>query len=163
MVYEADADCKDSYGAEPEESFAQKYLWSRSPADLKTEEGMERNGELNGDAADEGQFKIEDSDSEEDEPADEGARAFKATVGHPLKQQNGETGPSEPINDPLSKPDDEPNVTDEDQPMMPCLVDKLFSCTIDLLFCSGFTVPESVRGQTNSQEKVNVSSDVPLA
>lgn len=34
------------------------------------------------------------------------------------------------------------------------LMEKLFNCTIDLLFCAGFTVPESAKGQSN--DKINV-------
>ncbi|KAJ9104377.1 hypothetical protein QFC20_004513 [Naganishia adeliensis] len=34
------------------------------------------------------------------------------------------------------------------------LMQKLFNCTIDLLFCAGFTVPESARGQSN--DKINL-------
>lgn len=41
-------------------------------------------------------------------------------------------------------------------PRLPSLADNLFNCTIDLLFCAGFTVPESVRGQ--SRDKINVGS-----
>lgn len=37
------------------------------------------------------------------------------------------------------------------------LMQKLFNCTIDLLFCAGFTVPESARGQSN--DKINVRYD----
>jgi hypothetical protein len=40
---------------------------------------------------------------------------------------------------------------------LPSLADNLFDCTIDLLFCAGFTVPESVRGQ--SKDKINVGTD----
>lgn len=36
------------------------------------------------------------------------------------------------------------------------LMERLFKCTIDLLFCAGFTVPQSVRGQSN--DKINVST-----
>lgn len=35
------------------------------------------------------------------------------------------------------------------------LMEKLFKCTIDLLFCAGFTIPESAKGQ--SKDKINVS------
>jgi hypothetical protein len=35
------------------------------------------------------------------------------------------------------------------------LMEKLFKCTIDLLFCAGFTLPESAKGQSN--DKINVS------
>jgi hypothetical protein len=43
---------------------------------------------------------------------------------------------------------------------LPCLIDRLFSCTIDLLFCAGFTVPESVKGQSMDGDKINVSHSV---
>lgn len=51
-------------------------------------------------------------------------------------------------------------VNDGTDTRLTSLADNLFHCTIDLLFCAGFTVPESVRGQ--SKDKINVSVVSPI-
>ena len=84
-----------------------------------------------GDAAEE-QFTIADSDDEGDEGS-------------------GDRGKGK---DPLSAPTKPVEVKTE---QLPSLAEKLFSCTVDLLFCAGFTLPESVRGQGVEGEKINVS------
>jgi hypothetical protein len=114
--------------------------------------GAEAQGGPGDDAA---QFTIEDdSDASSDGEEEEGARAFKAVAGNPPKEQE--------IKDPLSAP--APGTTDQgdqdsqnEDDSLPCLIDRLFSCTIDLLFCAGFTVPESVKGQSMDGDKINVS------
>lgn len=157
MVYENDAERRD-YGIEGD-SFAQQYLWSRvtvdqAPPAVAPETPAAIEHEAN-------QFEI-GSDDEEDAEADEGARAFKATLGNP-PQTNGHTtttnGGSETIDDPLTKAAgvEDDGGEAEEEATIPCLVDRLFSCTIDLLFCAGFTVPEDVRGEDRSGDKINVS------
>jgi hypothetical protein len=138
------------------------------------ERGYEMGEELDGDdlgaelAGEEGgQFTIEDEDDQSDEEegqVDEGANAFKEVAGNPPPKTNGiETGTTgEPIQDPLqSTTGDSTNsrMNDEEKEdeSIPCLIDRLFSCTIDLLFCAGFTVPESVKGQSMDGDKINVS------
>ena len=167
VVYEAE---RDVTGLEDEEqSFAHKYLWSRSPVEGQELPGeppssQYRAGQTVNDSGEEadGQFKIEDSDSEGETPVEEGARAFRATVGHPPSEASGKEDQSNggPVSDPLTQTEngaaEEEDETDE-QTASPCLVDRLFSCTIDLLFCAGFTVPESVRNKTGTDEKINVS------
>jgi len=170
VVYENDAERK-TYGLSGE-SFAQTYLWKRSKAaedqaqmaqlgEGQVEEQAERAEEREAT-----QFEIGDDDEDDDGDSDgdigkdEGARAFKATLGHPpsvsantnpLSDATGGT-----VDDPLSRANDTAEETAEDEATGPCLVDRLFSCTIDLLFCAGFTVPESVKGE-ESGEKINVS------
>ena len=155
VAYENDADIRAS-GVEAE-SFAQKYLWSRTKVETPP-----THKDVSEDAiAEAAHFEIGDDDEDvnadegagagqEEDEIDEGARAFKATIGNPPKDGKA----SETIDDPLSKPG-EPADEVEEEPTVPCLIDRLFSCTIDLLFCAGFTLPESVRG-TDSTEKINV-------
>jgi hypothetical protein len=152
VVYEAEADAKAN-GIGGEETFAGKYLWARVPVEgesLGTGEVSGAGTGVTGAQLEETgeQFKIEDSDSEEEveeeneeeNEIEAGVKAFKASVGKPM----------------VPKPED---VQEEDaREMLPSLVDRLFSCTIDLLFCAGFTVPESVRGRDNEGEKINVSA-----
>ncbi|OCF31019.1 hypothetical protein I316_07290 [Kwoniella heveanensis BCC8398] len=159
VIYESEAEVRErrEHGViDHEHSFAEKYLWSRHKVEPNSSE--------------DNQFKIEDSDAEgegdDNTEMDEGVRAFKATIGHPapsptakpeLKKEEGI------INDPLSQatpnsnnagPSNGEDDAQADEEYLPCLVDRLFSCTIDLLFCAGFTVPDSVRGD-NLAEKIN--------
>ena len=157
VVYENDAERRD-YGIEGE-SFAQQYLWSRVKVDQAPPAGApETPAAVEHEAT---QFEI-GSDDEEDVEADEGVRAFKATIGNP-PQTNGHTtatnGGSETIDDPLTKAAEveEDGSKEEEENTIPCLVDRLFSCTIDLLFCAGFTVPDNVRGEDRRGDKINVS------
>ncbi|KAL7421522.1 hypothetical protein Q5752_003291 [Cryptotrichosporon argae] len=133
VVYEAEADACDA-GVPPEATWAAEYLWKRVPVDGA------------GERTDEPQFTLEDSD---DEPEDEGARAFKATIGAEATTPE----PSGEMRDPLANP--EPQAPTTEQEFMPCLADRLFSCTIDLLFCAGFTVPDAVRGADGLGDKIN--------
>lgn len=157
MVYENDAERRD-YGIEGE-SFAQQYLWSRVKVDQAPPTvAPETPAAVEHEAT---QFEI-GSDDEEEAEADEGARAFKATIGNP-PSSNGHTtatnGASARIEDPLTKTADveEEGAEETEENTIPCLVDRLFSCTIDLLFCAGFTVPDNVRGEDRSGDKINVS------
>ena len=160
VIYEADAEMRDPAGSVEEETFAMKYLWSRTPLD-SSQQGqtrMEENERVER-VQEDGQFTIEGSDSEEDEEeteqVDAGARAFKAIIGNPpaVKAES----PTGTADDPLSQAPLSREQEEEEENTLPCLVDRLFSCTVDLLFCAGFTVPESVRGQDKVGEKINVS------
>ncbi|WVQ99152.1 hypothetical protein IAU59_006284 [Kwoniella sp. CBS 9459] len=178
VIYESEADVRErrDHGVnDQEQSFAEKYLWSRQKVEQNENgQGSSSMEQGQGEGEDDNQFKIEDSDSEgegndgdEHTELDEGARAFKATIGHPAAAAGGSTPKPELTkeegitNDPLSQPTSgDAGVANgeegdkEDEEYMPCLVDRLFSCTIDLLFCAGFTVPDSVRGD-NVAEKIN--------
>ena len=169
VVYENDAERK-SYGLEGE-SFAQTYLWKRQPEVAPGPTGEPSLGadtvqpEAEREAT---QFEIGDDDDDEDEDEDEdalgdigrdeGARAFKATIGHPRSsgQDEQKEQTAGPVDDPLSRQEETVGEAVEEEATGPCLVDRLFSCTIDLLFCAGFTVPESVKGEGGG-EKINVS------
>lgn len=130
VVYEAEGEMRDG-GAQ---SFAAQYLWNRQEAPPAEH------------------FTIQDSDSDDgDDEAghepelDTGARAFRATVGHP---------PSPP-SDPLTQPRESGDHRDfGEDGYMPSLAERLFSCTIDLLFCAGFTLPQTVSEDEN--DKINV-------
>lgn len=186
MVYENEAEIKASNDAmggvgEVAESFAAKYLWSRVPLDqvklaiaesngaqgvLSDQTGPEEEEEV---VRENGQFKLDDSDDEEEDEISQGVRAFEATIGNPPKTPSAAVGAagSHAIDDPLTRSqpdlqDTERERMDEEENTLPCLVDRLFSCTIDLLFCAGFTVPDSVRGEDKLGDKINVSP-VPLA
>lgn len=169
VIYEAEADARDR-GEPVEQTFAGKWLWHRMEVAEVRDRGYEMGEELEhdelgaevADEAEAGQFTIEDSDSEneaDEGEQEEGARAFKAVVGNPPAKEGGGQ-----VKDPLSQSthtdDDGPRGStdvDDDANTVPCLVDRLFSCTIDLLFCAGFTVPESVKGQSVDGDKINVS------
>ena len=174
MVYEQEATKRERGG--DEKSFAEKCLWNRQSVDRNLQSELANGHQEDGGSGVSGerstslreserQFTIADEE-ENDEQADEGSKAFRSIIGHP-PSANGpitelEEGGS--IDDPLSQSQstlakDEVRQALEggDDEMIPCLVDRLFSCTIDLLFCAGFTVPESVRGQDGSGEKINVS------
>jgi len=163
VVYEAEAGGTEVEGEE--KSFAQKWLWSRQPVEPRTESNGNGDGEVPTAGEEESQFTIADEEEEEEiegDGVDGEAQAFKAVVGHPPETNGDRSSPTangEQIADPLSRPlppkgDDEEEREEED--MIPCLIDRLFSCTIDLLFCAGFTVPDSVRGQDGPGEKINV-------
>lgn len=163
VVYEAEAGGTEVEGEE--KSFAQKWLWSRQPVEPRTESNGNGDGEVPTAGEEESQFTIADGEEEEEiegDGVDGEAQAFKAVVGHPPETNGDRSSPTangEQIADPLSRPlppkgDDEEEREEED--MIPCLIDRLFSCTIDLLFCAGFTVPDSVRGQDGPGEKINV-------
>ncbi|WWC61589.1 uncharacterized protein I303_104173 [Kwoniella dejecticola CBS 10117] len=167
VIYESEADLKEKFDhgiispQELEESFAKKWLWSRSIVEPVTKPTATSAEEPSKQEDENDQFKIEDSDSEhedDDEGEDEGVRAFKATVGNPAPAPK--TAKEEGVsNDPLSTTEsqDQQNKEKEDEDAtdyMPCLIERLFSCTIDLLFCAGFTVPDNVRG-ANVTEKIN--------
>ncbi|WWD17544.1 hypothetical protein CI109_101985 [Kwoniella shandongensis] len=168
VVYEAEGDARErrALGVVDEETFADKWLWSRQR--IEKDHKQPNVSAENGRPEEDGQFKIEDSDSEGEPEAeeldeiDEGVRAFKATIGRPASapKVDGQatlTKAEGVSNDPLSQPTpdkDEDTLEDEDEEFVPCLVDRLFSCTVDLLFCAGFTLPESVKGE-NVAEKIN--------
>ncbi|WVF71750.1 hypothetical protein IAT40_006558 [Kwoniella sp. CBS 6097] len=176
VIYESEADVRErrDHGViDQEQSFAEQYLWSRQRVEQGSG-GQEQNSfnqGADGGEEEDNQFKIEDSDSEgeaddadDKTELDEGARAFKATIGNPaptpvakpeLTKEEGIT--DDPLSQPTqgnSDPSNGEEGDNEDEEYMPCLVDRLFSCTIDLLFCAGFTVPDSVRGD-NITEKIN--------
>lgn len=160
VVYEAEADAREGgVASEGEETFAQKYLWSRAPPATPDLDGADiPKADLNYEGQ---QFKIEDSDSDEEEAIlDEGARAFKAVVGNPPTSTDTTPvmPPDETLDDPLTRanPPQTGDQSDAEQ-TVPCLVDRLFSCTIDLLFCAGFSLPDSVKGQGGDDDKINVS------
>ena len=167
VVYEAEGEHADG------ESFAQRVLWKRQPTDRgEANVSGVGAGEEMAEARGESQFTIADDEDEEVEAedgdgdvGDEGAQAFKTASGKPPVVTNGarpEVEPEAAIVDPLSRPTPERDGEDgeveatERENSLPCLVDRLFSCTIDLLFCAGFTVPESVRGQDGLGDKINV-------
>lgn len=108
----------------------------------------------NGGIEDEGQFTIEDSD-EEEEDEDAGGDLGRVDQGRPKKVR--ESSPVDPL---FAGGADGGDGKKGEEELLPSLIDRLFSCTIDLLFCAGFTVPESVRGQQAVGEKVNVSINV---
>ncbi|WWC70472.1 uncharacterized protein I206_104423 [Kwoniella pini CBS 10737] len=165
VIYESEADLKEKLDhglishLEFEDSFAKKWLWSKSIVEPIQKETSDSMDELQVEEEDNDQFKIEDSDSEEEkEDEDEGVRAFQATIGNsaPKPITKKEQGI---VNDPLSTSSPKQENHDEadgrdGEEYMPCLIERLFSCTIDLLFCAGFTVPDSVRGP-NVAEKIN--------
>jgi hypothetical protein len=171
VIYESEADARDKH-IWLEETFAWKWLWRRMKIGEVKERSYEMGEELEGDelgaegnGVDEsGQFTIADEDDESDEEqdgdGDEGAKAFKAVVGNPPRSTSAEANG---IQDPLqAKPDNNDvnengnNEEGAQDDTIPCLIDRLFSCTIDLLFCAGFTVPESVKGQSIDGDKINV-------
>lgn len=154
------------YEAE-DRTWADEHLWSKQ----KRPVGLPKHEEEVGNTT-ETQFTLaDDSDEEEDgedvELVEEGARAFKASVGQPRKvsvsksptKAASETNEDGTMRDPLANPG--PEATEgvsngEEEELMPSLAERLFSCTVDLLFCAGFTVPESVRGD-GTGDKINVS------
>jgi hypothetical protein len=192
VVYEVEGEVRELGGREDGptageggESFGQRYLWKREV--VRRDEGVEGRsgvGEEAGKAEveEQEQFEIGDEDSEgedgvteveegeEDGDGDMGVSAFKGVKGNPPKnvqpKEASVNGGSDEIDDPLSRPNEERPRKDEEgideQSTMPCLVDRLFSCVIDLLFCAGFTVPEDVRGEDGTGEKINVSGRVPV-
>lgn len=152
-------------------TWANTNLWARKPrgsVDLRDFPGS-RHDEPPADLAiEDDQFTLGDDD---DEDADEGARAFKASVGRPRKastatqksqaeENGGDTDENGTLRDPLANPgpaaeaDEEQNVAKHED-LVPSLAERLFSCTVDLLFCAGFSVPESVRGEDHDGDKVN--------
>ncbi len=134
VVYEGEAE-----GAG--KAWADKYLWSRGRAPPRSAVGGVEEG---------AQFSLgddDDDDDDEDEKNDE-APAFTAALDegeleHPL------AGPATNGHQTLAEDEDEE---------LPSLADRLFSCVIDMLFCAGFTVPDSVRGEDGQGDKINVSS-----
>ncbi|KAK8864156.1 hypothetical protein IAR55_001402 [Kwoniella newhampshirensis] len=169
VVYEAEADARERRAlgvVEEEETFAAKWLWSRQRIERRQVEPKDSDTNVeNGVGEEDGQFKIEDSDSEGEDEIDEGVRAFKATIRHPADPAGAMSSGAATIskeegvtNDPLSQPapkyDESYPLEEKEEEFVPCLVDRLFSCTVDLLFCAGFTLPESVKGESIS-EKIN--------
>ncbi|KAK6910396.1 hypothetical protein I203_104428 [Kwoniella mangroviensis CBS 8507] len=166
VIYEYEADLKEKvdHGIIPqnevdEQSFAKKWLYSRSL--IEEHQDREEDGSIKPNEEENDQFKIEDSDSEGEEnedDEDEGVRAFKATVGHPAPAHSTSTTKKEEgiTDDPLTQSEtgEAQEEAEKEKEYMPCLIERLFSCTIDLLFCAGFTVPDSVRGP-NVTEKIN--------
>jgi hypothetical protein len=158
------------YESEDKE-WANEVLWSRQkrPADLPTspDTDVDRLGEEMAET----QFTIaDDSDDEETgDLVDEGARAFKASVGRPRKTSTSTSTPESPptnddgtIHDPLANPgpqeEDQGSEAEDDDDLLPSLAERLFSCTVDLLFCVGFSVPDSARGEdVLITDKINVS------
>jgi hypothetical protein len=145
--------------------WADEVLWSRQkrPADepRSPRDVVETEAET--------QFTIADSDDEGDAEAaedadsgdigDEGARAFKASVGKPAKASpEPVTNGDGTLRDPLANPGPQPEApaAEADADTLPSLAERLFSCTVDLLFCAGFTVPDSVRGEDLVGDKINV-------
>ncbi|RXK36807.1 hypothetical protein M231_05891 [Tremella mesenterica] len=157
VIYESEADFRQSIlnSSSSSETFAQKYLWNRpivkderdftDPSGIQEDEGSGNGRE---ERLEDDQFQIGDLDEDE---LDEGVRAFKATVKSPdPPSTNGK------IEDPLSHPTHDTEEKEEEKEItMPCLVDQLFTCTVDLLFCAGFTVPESVKGDSGHGDKIN--------
>lgn len=133
VVYEGEAE-----GAG--KAWADEHLWSRGRAPPRSAVGG-----IEEDAA---QFSLgdDDDDDEEDEKKEEEAPVFTAALDegeleHPLAgpATNGHEAPA------------------EEGEELPSLADRLFSCVIDMLFCAGFTVPDSVRGEDGQGDKINVS------
>ncbi|KAL1405455.1 hypothetical protein Q8F55_009087 [Vanrija albida] len=128
IVYEAQAD-----GSADGQTWADLHLFSRKRVKR----------EARSPAAEENQFTIADDDDDDDEDADEGdalnPRRLKASLNDPL---------SNPV--PAAAEDE-----DADTELLPSLADRLFSAVIDLLFCAGFSVPESVRGEDGLGDKIN--------
>lgn len=168
VVYEAEATSREG-GVSAGEGFARECLWARQPVvgddEVRMSVGAGAGGA--GGIEDEGQFTIEDSDeedgAEEEDPDDAGDIGRSETPKKEKERREKGRVPAQAQStangnggaDPLSAPSPAPQRTAED--LQPSLIDRLFSCTIDLLFCAGFTVPESVRGQQDAGEKVNVS------
>lgn len=125
VVYEAEGDT-------PGDSFAATHLWARHKAPASSHSDT--------------QFTLADSD-DDDAELDAGARAFKATLGHP-------PAPASPISDPLTQPPDDTPRPQQPDEYLPSLAERLFSCAIDLLFCAGFTLPQSVNGE-DEDDKIN--------
>ncbi|OXH42508.1 hypothetical protein J008_00023 [Cryptococcus neoformans] len=146
VVYEAEGDIRSAGDphAGTEESFAAAYLWNREKAPRPPASPHS--------SADQFQLGDEDSDEDEDDAElDMGARAFKATIGHPPPSSS----PPKPIDDPLTQPPNEPaRPQQQEEEYLPSLAERLFSCTIDLLFCAGFTLPESVNSE-DEDDKIN--------
>ncbi|KIR77362.1 hypothetical protein I305_01333 [Cryptococcus gattii E566] len=140
VVYEAEGEMRDGDA----ESFAAQYLWNRQRAPPVSPPPP----------ADSDHFTLEDSDTDDgDEPGlDTGARAFRATIGHPPSPP----APPHPLSDPLTQRHGGGDHRDsgEDE-YLPSLAERLFSCTVDLLFCAGFTLPHIVSEDQN--DKINVS------
>lgn len=164
VVYEAEDGSVGSVGGK---TWADLHLWARQKA-VKTRQEEDDERERAREAELEDQFTIGDEDEDEDgDGQDEGARAFKASIGNPApapqaQEDADDEGKDEngTLRDPLANPDPQeasaPPAEDEGD-FVPCLADRLFSCTIDLLFCAGFTVPDSVRGEDGLGDKINVS------
>jgi hypothetical protein len=164
VVYEAEGEARE-HGVEGE-TFGRKYLWKREV--VRVDEGVEEEQE---EGKMEEQFEIGDEDSEEgndDDDDEEGVKAFKDVKGKPpVQSEEPLLNGSEEMKDPLTSAvedmqqkvegAEEVEKEEEEKGLMPCLVDRLFSCTVDLLFCAGFTVPENVRTEDGSGEKINVS------
>ncbi|BEJ11066.1 hypothetical protein CspHIS471_0104880 [Cutaneotrichosporon sp. HIS471] len=112
-------------------AWADKHLWSRGRAPLRSAVG----------GVDEGtQFSLGD-----DEVAKEEAPSFTAALDeneleHPLARSSTNGHDVAP---------------EEEGEELPSLADRLFSCVIDMLFCAGFTVPDSVRGEDGQGDKIN--------
>lgn len=146
VVYEAEGEMRDGDA----ESFAAQYLWNRQRAPPVSPPPP----------ADSDHFTLEDSDTDDgDEPGlDTGARAFRATIGHPPSPP----APPHPLSDPLTQPHGGGDHRDsgEDE-YLPSLAERLFSCTVDLLFCAGFTLPHTVSEDQN--DKINVCLSLPAS
>jgi hypothetical protein len=171
VIYESEADARDR-GEVVEDTFAWKWLWRRMKVSEVRDRSYEMGEEMEHDevgAEGEGtdgeaaQFTIADeSDASSDEgegEAEEGARAFKAVVGNPAKAEE-EGGVRDPLSQSSAPRTEVEGAGQVEDDSLPCLIDRLFSCTIDLLFCAGFTVPESVKGQSMDGDKINVSHSV---
>lgn len=157
IVYEAEATAREG-GVSAGGDFAREHLWSRVLVSEGQDIGTGNKGQ--GGVEDEGQFTIADSESEEE---DEDAEGDLGRVDVREGKMKKDAVPGVNGSDPLSASTNGSGSGNDmggngaEEALLPSLIDRLFSCTIDLLFCAGFTVPESVRGQQAAGEKVNVS------
>lgn len=136
IVYEAEGE--SSLGGQ---TWADKYLWKQERVKRERTEDL---------PSEQAQFTIADDDDDDDD-----ADADKDEGGDIGRNMTATTSEGE-IRDPLSNPGpSQPKKEDDNTELRPSLADRLFSCTIDLLFCAGFTVPESVRGDDMSGDKIN--------
>lgn len=156
IVFEAEGVAREG-GVSAGEGFAREYLWNRtraSVADRKTAEGRGDDSA----APEQEQFTIADSDSDDDDDGND-KNTDGANQGDDTQKTDGPK--QEETGDPLSRSDAQnaqrAEMQDE-RDLLPSLADRLFTCTVDLLFCAGFTLPDSVRGQSAQGEKVNVSA-----
>lgn len=146
IVFEAEGE--SSLGGQ---TWADKYLWSQERVKREKSEDL---------PSEQAQFTIaDDDDDDEDEDTDGDKIKDKHAAADDAKPESSATTSSsdQEVRDPLSNPgpSEQKRNDEDDTELRPSLADRLFSCTIDLLFCAGFTVPESVRGDDLSGDKIN--------
>lgn len=136
IVLEAEGTAREG-GVSAGEAFARQHLWARTAVDVSdTAEGAEGRTEE--------QFTIADSDDEgEEEGGEEGGEAASGAGSDPLSTSKANN-----------------TAKGDKKEEMPSLAERLFGCTVDLLFCAGFTLPESLRGNGPEGDKINVSFPV---